>query len=132
MGSSEILTLILGVVALVLSCVSILFAYIAEKRSSENHQRTKDLLFEIDKRASVTEAIVGQQFQKMSDTMLDIVHATTTEPSERMAEIELKRAETSAEMRTQWLKYIKEVSESGNDKKADLMIKMFNGMTTDK
>ena len=72
MEFSFIFSLIVGVVSIVLALVAIWLARQSERRSTENYDRTKDILSEISQKAAVIESTVSNTQEKLVDTVTAI------------------------------------------------------------
>ena len=73
---SFIVTLITGVASVVLAIFAIWFSKTAERESRANFEKTRDLLAEIDKRATVTEKTVAESHQQLLNTVTNLLNRT--------------------------------------------------------
>ena len=83
---SFIISLIVGVVSIVLAIVAIWMSRSAERESRANYERTKDVLAEIDKRASVIEKVVTENQKQLLDTVTSLLRETATPVKTDMGE----------------------------------------------
>ena len=72
MDFSYAFSLVVGVVSIVLALVAISLARQSERRSTENYDRTKDILAEISQKAAVIEGTVSNTQEKLVDTVTAI------------------------------------------------------------
>ncbi len=85
-------SIIVGFMSIGLAAFAIWIARSSEKESRENYRQTRDLLAEIDKRTTVTEALVSQSQRQILDTLIGLVSPKpVSDPaSERDAEMGLR------------------------------------------
>ena len=93
MSFLELLSIIVGVIAIILGIVSILVSLEAKSSSTrsrkeavEYNERTKDLLHEIDKRSTVMEEKVSENFQKLLDMQNELISKTMIPQKQPMEE----------------------------------------------
>ncbi len=81
MEISLALTLTIGTISITLAIVAIWYSYQAERKSTDNYNRTKDVLSEISQKAAVIESTVTTTQQKLVDTITEIAtpHRETQE-----------------------------------------------------
>ena len=72
MEISIMISLIVGAVSIVLAIVAISYAILSERKSTENYNRTKDLLAEISEKAAVIKSTVDNTQEKLIDTITEI------------------------------------------------------------
>ena len=65
-------SLVIGVTSIVLAIVAILYGFQAERKSTDNYNRTKDVLSEISQKAAVIEGTVSNTQKKLVDTVTAI------------------------------------------------------------
>ena len=80
----ETLSLVVGIVAIVLAIVAIWLSTVSERRSSNNYERTKDVLAEVDKKAAVIEGSVNETQRKLVDAVTSIVAPKEPTMEEKM------------------------------------------------
>lgn len=66
----EGVSLIASAASIVLACVAIFYSYQADKKTSNNYERTGELLSEIGIKAEVIQSAVGETQQKLVDTVI--------------------------------------------------------------
>lgn len=87
MNALTIVSLLTGVASLTLAAVAIWFATSAKKETNdlfartqammnEQHEKTKDVLSQVDKRAAVIETTVSESQRELLKTMIHIVKGT--------------------------------------------------------
>lgn len=72
MELSIAVSLVVGVVSIVLALVAIWHSTVSERKSTENYNRTKDVLSEISQKAAIIEGTVNNTQEKLVDTITDI------------------------------------------------------------
>ena len=72
METSLVVSLVVGAVSIVLALVAIWHSTQSERKSTENYNRTKDLLSEISEKAAVIESTVNNTQEKLVDTITEI------------------------------------------------------------
>ena len=70
---ASVVSIIVGFMSMGLAAFAIWIARSSEKESRENYRQTRDLLAEIDKRTTVTEALVSQSQRQILDTLIGLV-----------------------------------------------------------
>ena len=80
----ETLSLVVGIVSIVLAIVAIWLSTVSERRSSNNYERTKDVLAEVDKKAAVIEGSVNETRKKLVDAVTSIVAPKEPTMEEKM------------------------------------------------
>ena len=86
---SFIISLITGVASIVLAAFAIWLGRSAERESRANFEKTRDLLAEIDKRATVTEKTVAESQQQLLSTVTNLLNQTVV-PTKPDIDEELK------------------------------------------
>jgi len=112
-----VISVVTGTASIVLAVVSIWLAIRSVSQSEASYQKTSETLGRINERSAGTEAIVGEHFQKLMDTMLKIVDSTTTSPEIRLAELEYKSKEQELAAKNQLFKYLETALASGDTEK---------------
>ena len=72
MDVSLVVSLVVGAVSIVLAVMAIWLSIQSERRSTENYDRTKDILSEISEKAAVIESTVSNTQEKLVDTVTAI------------------------------------------------------------
>ena len=72
METSLVISLVVGIVSIVLAIVAIWHSTQSERKSTENYNRTKDVLSAISEKAAVIEGTVNKTQEKLVDTITDI------------------------------------------------------------
>jgi Na+-transporting NADH:ubiquinone oxidoreductase subunit NqrC len=129
MGTIEIFSLVASIASIILAVVAILLSLSSEQRSQQNHFKTVELLAQVDKRAEITEKTVGEHFEKLMGTVLDIVNTATTDKEVRAAEIKAKSEENSGKIQMKLMDNLTQVVQSGEKDKVEAFIKIFQAMT---
>jgi hypothetical protein len=129
MTAIEIFSLVSSVTSIVLAVVAIVLSILSDRRSNEAHSKTMEALQAIDKRSAVTENTVGENFQKMMDTVLSIVQSATQDKDVQQAELALKGAETAAETQRQIFGMMEEIVKGGDKGQVESFIDVFKAMT---
>ena len=70
--TSVVISLVVGAVSIVLAIVAISYAILSERKSTENYNRTKDLLAEISEKAAIIQSTVDNTQEKLVDTITEI------------------------------------------------------------
>lgn len=71
MSAVEVVSIVASIVSVVLAAFAIWQATDSRREAQQSHEKTKDLLSQIDKRSAVTEERVAENFQKILDAVLD-------------------------------------------------------------
>ena len=72
MDAYFVVSLVIGVVSVILAIVAIWHSTQSERKSTENYNRTKDVLTEISEKAAVIEGTVSKTQDKLVDTVTAI------------------------------------------------------------
>ena len=72
MDGTFVISLVVGVISMVLAIVAIWHSAQSEKKSTDNYNRTKDLLSAISQKAAVIEGTVSRTQDKLVDTVTSI------------------------------------------------------------
>jgi len=129
MTTIDTFNLIASIVSIVLAIVAIVLSILADRRASESLQKTLEALNQIDKRAAVTESVVGAQFQQMMETVLSIVKTATADKEIQKAEVIAKGMQGQADVQKQLFSILQEVIQSGDKEKAEAFIRIFESIT---
>jgi hypothetical protein len=118
------ISLIVGIAAVVLSLTSIWLARTSVKESQTNFERTSETLAQINERAAGTEKIVGEHFDKLMSTVLNIVNTATTGPEVRKAELEAREKEETSKFQMEIIRMMNDALQSGDPKKINTFLDM--------
>ncbi|EPG72577.1 hypothetical protein LEP1GSC058_0850 [Leptospira fainei serovar Hurstbridge str. BUT 6] len=118
----EIFSLISNVFSIALAIISIWFAFHSIKSSEIQFIQTKNTLQEIVERSTKTETIVGIHFEKLMNTVLNIVNNATSSPEVKQAELALKEQENDLLFQSKIVDIINSILSSGDPKKLDEII----------
>ena len=129
MTTIDTFNLIASIVSIVLAIVAIVLSILADRRASESLQKTLEALNQIDKRAAVTESVVGAQFQQMMETVLSIVKTATADKEIQKAEVIAKGMQGQADVQKQLFSILQEVIQSGDKEMAEAFIRIFESIT---
>lgn len=126
----ELFSLVSSIASIVLAVVAIVLSVLSDRRSTESYTKTMEALQAIDKRSTVTENTVGENFQQMMKTVLSIVQSATADKEVQKAELAAKAAETAGETQRQLFGMLEEVVKSGDREKVQSFIEVFKAMTS--
>jgi len=129
MTTIDTFNLIASITSIVLAIIAIVLSILSDRRASESHQKTVEALNQIDKRAAVTESVVGAQFQQMMETVLSIVKTATADKEIQKAEVIAKGMQGQADVQKQLFGILQEVIQSGDKEKSEAFIKIFESIT---
>ena len=129
MSTIDAFNFVASIVSIVLAIVAIVLSVLADRRSAESYQKTVEALNQIDKRAAVTESVVGAQFQQMMETVLSIVKTATADKEIQKAEVIAKGMQGQADVQKQLFGILQEVIQSGEKDKAEAFINIFESIT---
>ena len=104
------ISLIVGVVSVVLALVAIWHSVKSERRSTENYDRTKDVLAQISEKAAVIEATVNNTQNKLVDTVTDMARPQR----ESQEEILLKTLLPEIVKNPQWIEQMMAAAQQQN------------------
>lgn len=86
MSMVEIVAFLASIASLILAVVAIIQSKVSEKEARDNYEKTKDVLAEIDKRASIIERTVSDSQHKLMETMTNIINETVIPKKDDMGE----------------------------------------------
>ena len=89
----EMLSLILSIISLIGGVISIILAIVSmnssaehERVSRENYDKTKDVLAQIDKKIEIIERLNQESYNKLQNTITNIVEKTVKQQKEDIGE----------------------------------------------
>lgn len=80
-------SLVVGAVSIILAVLAIWLSIQSERRSTENYDRTKDILSEISEKAAVIEGTVSNTQEKLVDTVTAIAKPKEETQDEMIAKV---------------------------------------------
>ncbi len=119
-------SIVTGIASITLAIVSIWLAKSSVRESQTNFEKTSKALSEISERATGIEAIVGPYFDKIMDTMINIVNTATSGPEIRKAELEAQESQRAAKLQEEMFKLFTDAAHEPEklDHLVNLMAKM--------
>lgn len=129
MSAMEVFGIVSNTSAVVLSLLAIWMSQASERRSREAERRASEVLSQIDKRAEVTEQIVGEHFDRLMTTVLNIVNTATTDKDVRAAQINAETKAGQNQVQLKLMEMLAEVVKSGDPAQAKAFADIFETMT---
>jgi hypothetical protein len=132
LSNIDVLSLGANVAAITVAIVAIWVAISCARESRINHEKTLTTLAAVSERAAVTERAVGENFEKLMGTLLNMAHSIAIAPEVREAEINRLGEEQQARFQSDLIKVLSEAMKWGDGEKVEALVRAVEAIAPDR
>jgi hypothetical protein len=120
----QLLSMAADAAGIILALVAVWLALSSVRASRANYERMLHALSVVSERSALTERTVGEQFEQLMGSVLNMAHAMAIGPDVRQAELERLGDEQHARLRSDTIKLLSEVIKWVDSQKVDAFVRI--------